>query len=206
MFCKAIRRNTTPFVWTLYHSTLRWAISRNATLFVCTLYHSTLRWAISRNATPFVRTLCYSTLPWAISSNATPFGMCAVLFDIALSHFTLRYTVCVYNVPFDITLSHLTQRYTVFVLYCKWVLSYSQFHVCSNLTWATRPFFIWLNYSCLGCSVSWRKNKPSIIWPCHSFIIYAILQPILRPALYLLIYLMSLYFWWWRPPISRPYS
>ena len=86
MFCKTIRRNATPFDGTLYHLTLRWAISRNAT--------------------PFVRTLCYSTLPWAISSNATPFGLCTVLFDIALSHLTQRYTVC--------------------VLYCKWVLSYSQ--------------------------------------------------------------------------------
>ena len=167
MFCKAIRRNATPFVWaisgnaklfvcTLYHSTLRWAISRNATPFVRTLCYSTLPWAISSNATPFVRTLCYSILPWAISSNATPFGMCAVLFDIALSHFTQSYIVCVYTVPFDI-----------------------------------KP-----NYSCLWCSVSWRKTKPSIIWPCYSFISYAILQPILRPALYLLIYLTSLYFWW----------
>ena len=88
--------------------TLRWAILRNAILFVCTLYHS--------------------TLPWVISSNVTPFGMCTVLFDIALSHFrmTQRYTVCVYTVPQDITLRHLTQRYTVCVLYCKWVLSYSQ--------------------------------------------------------------------------------
>ena len=73
---------------------------------------------------------------------------------------------------------------------------------CSNSTWATRPFIIWLNYSCLGCSVSWRKTKPSIIWPCHSFISYAILQPIIRPAFYLLTYLISLYFWWWRPPIG----
>ena len=128
MFCKAIRRYAIPFVCTLYHSTLRWAISRNATLFVCTLYHSTLRWAISRNTTPFVRTLCYSTLPWVISSNATPFGMCTVLFDIALSHFrmTQRYTVCLYTVPFDITLRHLTQRCSICVLYCKWVLNYSQ--------------------------------------------------------------------------------
>ena len=61
---------------------------------------------IRRNATPFVCTLYNSTLPWAISSNATPFGLCTVLFDIALSHLTQRYTVC--------------------VLYCKWVLSYSQ--------------------------------------------------------------------------------
>ena len=72
----AISRNSTPFVCTLYHSTLRWAIPRNATLFVCTLCHSTLRRAISRNATPFVRTLCYSTLPCAIWRNATPFVYC----------------------------------------------------------------------------------------------------------------------------------
>ena len=96
MFYKVIRHNATPFVCTLYHSTLRWAISRNSTPFVCTLYHSTLRWAIprnatlfvctlclstlrraiSRNATPFVRTLCYSTLPCAIWRNATPFVYC----------------------------------------------------------------------------------------------------------------------------------
>ena len=76
MFCTAIQRNATPFVCTLYHSTLRWAISRNATLFVCTLYHSTLRWAISRNATPFVHKLCYSTLPCAIWRNSEPFLYC----------------------------------------------------------------------------------------------------------------------------------
>ena len=75
---------------------------------------------------------------------------------------------------------------------------------CSNSTWATRPFIIWLNYSCLGCSVSRRKTKPSRIWPCHSFISYSILQLIFRPALYLLIYLRSLYFWWGRPPILSP--
>ena len=48
----------------------------------------------------------------------------------------------------------------------------------------------------LACGVTWR--------PCHSFISYAILQLILKPSLYLLIYLTSLYFWWWRPPrLSR---
>ena len=31
---------------------------------------------------------------------------------ITLSHFTQRYTVCMYSVPFYITLSHFTQRYT----------------------------------------------------------------------------------------------
>ena len=65
---------------------------------------------------------------------------------------------------------------------------------CFNSTWATRPFLIWLNYSCLGCSVSRRKTRLSIIWPCHSFISYAILQLILTPSLYLLIYSISLYF------------
>ena len=63
-------------------------------------------------------------------------------------------------------------------------------------------FIIWLDCSCLGCSVSWRKTKPSMIWPCHSFISYSILQLILKPALYLLIYLTYLYFWWWRLPIE----
>ena len=48
----------------------------------------------------------------------------------------------------------------------------------------------------LACGVTWR--------PCHSFISYAILQLILKPSLYLLIYLTSLYLWWWRPPrLSR---
>ena len=80
IFCKAIRRNATPFVCMLYHSTLRWTISHNAAVFVCTLYHSTLRWAISRYATPFVHKLCYSTLPWAISRNTTPF-VCALCYS-----------------------------------------------------------------------------------------------------------------------------
>ena len=41
---------------------------------------------------------------------------------------------------------------------------------------------------------SWRKTKPSIIWLYHSFISYAILQLILRPALHLLIYFKILVF------------
>ena len=72
---------------------------------------------------------------------------------------------------------------------------------CSNSTWATGLFIIWLDYSSLGCSVLWKKTKPSIIWPCHSLTSYSILQLILKSALYVLIYLTSLYFWWWRPPI-----
>ena len=93
MFYKVIRHNATPFVCTLYHSTLRWAISHNATLFVCTLCHSTLRRAISHNATPFVRTLCYSTLPCAIWRKlhrlCTVLQMSAKLFVIEPVHFTI---------------------------------------------------------------------------------------------------------------------
>ena len=76
MFCTAIQRNATPFVCTLYHSTLRWAISRNATLFVFALWWSTRRQAISRNATPYVCTLNHLTLRRAIWRNATPFVYC----------------------------------------------------------------------------------------------------------------------------------
>ena len=93
MFYKVIRHNATPFVCTLYHSTLRRAISHNATLFVCTLCHSTLRRAISHNATPFVRTLCYSTLPCAIWRKlhrlCTVLQMSAKLFVIEPVHFTI---------------------------------------------------------------------------------------------------------------------
>ena len=76
MFCTAIQRNATPFVCTLYHSTLRWAISRNATLFVFALWWSTRRQAISRNATPYVCILNHLTLRRAIWRNATPFVYC----------------------------------------------------------------------------------------------------------------------------------
>ena len=56
-------------------------------------------------------------------------------------------------------------------------------------------------------SMLWRIDELAngVTWrPCHSFISYAILQLILKPSLYLLIYLTSLYCWWWRPPrLSR---
>ena len=151
----------------------------------------------------------------------------AVPFDITLSHFTTLHHMCVrctirhYAVPFDTTLHHMCVRCTILhyavpydatlqrlctVLQMSvrlFAIELVHFTIsCSNSTWATRPFIIWLNYPCLGCSVSRRKTKPSRIWPCHSFISYSILQLIFRPALCLLIYLRSLYFWWWRPPIA----
>ena len=106
MFCKVIRHNTTPFVCTLYHSTLRLAISRNSTPFVCTLYYLTLRWAISPSATPFVFTLYHSTLRWAISRNAT-------LFVCTLYHSTLRWAISRNATPFVRTLCYSTLPWAV---------------------------------------------------------------------------------------------
>ena len=118
----------------------------------------------------------------------------AELFHV-LHHLCVRCATRHYPVLFDPTLHCL---FTVLQMSAKlFVIELVHFTIsCSNSTWATRPFIIWLDYSCLGCSVSRRKTKPSIIWPCHSFISYSILQLIFRPALYLLIYLRSLYFWW----------
>ena len=120
-------------------------------------------------------------------------------FDATLHRLCVRCATRHYPVPFDATLHRLC---TVLQMSAKlFAIELVHFTIsCSNSTWATRPFIIWLNYPCLGCSVSRRKTKPSIIWPCHSFISYSILLLIFRLALYLLIYLRSLYFWWWRPP------
>ena len=144
-----------------------------------------------------------------------------VPFLAALHHRCVRCTILHYAEPFDATLHRLcvrcaTRRYpepfdatqhrlcTVLQMSAKlFAIELVHFTIsCSNSTWATRPFIIWLNYPCLGCSVSGRKTRPSMIWPCHSFTSYSILQLILKPSLYLLIYLISLYFWWWRPPIQ----
>ena len=56
------------------------------------------------------------------------------------------------------------------------------------------PADLWSICSLYFWWFSWRKTKPSIIWPYHSFISYAILQLILRPALHLLIYFKILVF------------
>ena len=123
-------------------------------------------------------------------------------FDATLHRLCVRCATRRYPEPFNATLHHLS---TVLQMSAKlFVIKLVHFTIsCSNSTWATRPFLIWLNYSCLGCSVSRRKTRLSIIWPCHSFISYAILQLILTPSLYLLVYLTSSYFWWWRPPIGE---
>ena len=118
---------------------------------MCTLYHSTLRCTIRHYAEPFHATL---------------------------HRWYLRCTIRHYPEPFDATQHRLC---TVLQMSAK-LFAIELVHSTisfSNSTWATTPFIIWLNYPCLGCSVSRRKTKPSIIWPCHSFISYAMLQPIL---------------------------
>ena len=121
-------------------------------------------------------------------------------FDATLHRLCVRCATRRYPEPFDATQHRLC---TVLQMSPKlFAIELVHFTIsCSNSTSATRPFIIWLNYPCLGCSVSRRNTKPSIIWSCHSFISYSILELTFRPALYLLIYLTSLYLWWWRPPI-----
>ena len=163
------------------------------------LSHFPQRYTICVYAVPFDIMLGHSTQRYIVCMYAVPF-------DITLSHFPQRYTIwrCTilnYAEPFDATLHRLcvrcaTRRYpepfnatlhrlsTVFQMSAKlFVIKLVHYTIsCSNSTWAIRPFLIWLNYSCLGCSVSRRKTRLSIIWPCHSFISYAILQLILTPS------------------------
>ena len=141
----------------------------------------------------------------SLKSKLSDFGTTLTLCTSIVSHLRQLHTVCAtrrYPEPCDATQHRLC---TVLQMSAKlFAIELVHFTIsCSNSTWATRPFIIWLNYPCLGCSVSRRKTKPSIIWPCHSFIYYSILQLIFRPALYLLVYLTSLYFWWWRPLHSK---
>ena len=133
-------------------------------------------------------TLYHSTLRWAISRNATPF----------------MHTLCYSTLPWAIWRNAIPFVYRIAnecLAIRNWASPFHYFMFQLDMQGATGPFIIWLDYSYLGCSVSWRKTKPSIIWSCHSFISYSILQLIFKLALYLLIYLKSLYFWWWRPPI-----
>ena len=88
-------------------------------------------------------------------------------FDATLHRLCVRCATRRYPEPFNSTLHRLS---TVLQMSAKlFVIELVHFTIsCSNSTWATRPFLIWLNYSCLGCSVSLRKTRLSIIWPCHS--------------------------------------
>ena len=105
-----------------------------------------------------------------------------LMFCKAIRHYLcLRCTILHYAEPFDATLHRLcvrcaTRRYpepfnatlhrlsTVLQMSAKlFVIELVHFTIsCSNSTWATRPFIIWLNYPCLECSVSRRKTRPSM--------------------------------------------
>ena len=111
IFCKAIRRNATPFVCTLYHSTLRWTISHNAAiLFVrCTIlhyaepFHATLhrlcvRCAIRHYPEPFHATLHRLCARCAIRHCAKPFH---ATLNLMCVHGTIRH----YAEPFYATLN-----------------------------------------------------------------------------------------------------
>ena len=133
-----------------------------------------LRCTILHYAEPFHATLHHLCVRCTIRHYAEPFH--ATLHRLCVRCATRRYPE-----PFDATLHRLC---TVLQMSARlFTIGLVHFTIsCSNSTWATRPSIIWLNYPCLGCSVSRRKAKSSIIWPCHSFISYSILQLIFRPA------------------------
>ena len=139
------------------------------------LSHFTQRYTVCMYAVPFYITLSHFTQRYTVCAYA-------VLFDITLSHFKQRYTVwyvhcairhCAKPFPNDSTLhrmcvhcttGHYVEAFdatlhrlcTVLQMSAKlFAIELVHFTIsCSNSTWATRPFIIWLNYSCLGCSVS----------------------------------------------------
>ena len=157
------------------------------------LHHLCVRCTILHYANPFHATLHHLCVHCTIRHYAEPF-------HATLHHLCAHCTIRHYAEPFHATLHRLC---TVLQMSARlFAIELIRFTIlCCNSTWATRPFIIWLNYPCLECSVSRRKTK--LYHLCHSFTSYAILQLILKPSLYLLIYLTSLYFWWWRPPIGR---
>ena len=146
----------------------------SAKLFDLTLHHLCLRCTIRHYAEPFHATLHCLYVRCTILHYAE-------LFHATLHHLCVRCATRHYPEPFDATLHRLC---TVLQMSARlFTIGLVHFTIsCSNSTWATRPSIIWLNYPCLGCSVSRRKAKSSIIWPCHSFFSYSILQLIFRPA------------------------
>ena len=129
----------------LYNFAQLYTIFVYAVPFDITLSHFTQRYTICVYAVPFDNTLSHFTQRYTVCMYAIPFY-------ITLSYFTQRYTVCAYAVLLD-NLCHLTQRNTVCVLYYRGVKLFAiepvHFTIsCSNSTWTTRPFIIWLNHPC----------------------------------------------------------
>ena len=59
---------------------------------------------------------------------------------ITLSHFTQRYSICMYAVPFDITLSHFKQRCIVWYGHCA-------------IRHCAKPFRSTLHRMCVHCTI-----------------------------------------------------
>ena len=106
------------------------------------------------DAEPFHATLHHLCVRCTIRHYAEPFH--ATLHRLCVRCATRRYPE-----PFNATLHRLS---TVLQMSAKlFVIELVHFTIsCSNSTWATRPFIIWLNYPCLECSVSRRKTRPSM--------------------------------------------
>ena len=64
--------------------------------------------------------------------------------DITLSHFTQRYTICVYAIPLDTTLSHFTLRYTVCMYAVPFYITLSYFTQRYTICAYAVPFYITL--------------------------------------------------------------
>ena len=154
-------------VWCSAKTCVRCTIWHYADPFYATLHCLHVRCTILHYAEPFHATLHNLCVRYTIRHYAEPF-------HAMLHHLCARYTIRHYAKLFHVTLHRLCN---VLQMNTKLVIQLVYFTIsCSNSTWATRLFIIWLNYSCLGCSVSWRKTKPSIIWPCHAIPLLTILS------------------------------
>ena len=125
---------------------VRCTILHYAKPFHATLHHLCVRCTIRHYAEPFHATLHCLYVRCTILHYAE-------LFHATLHHLCIRCATRHYPVPFDVTLNRFC---TVLQMSAKlFVIELVHFTIsCSNSTCATRPFIIWLDYSCLGCSVS----------------------------------------------------
>ena len=176
MFCKAIRHYlclhctilhyAEPFHATLHHLCVRCTIRHYAEPFHATLHCLCVRCTFLHYAQSFHATLHHLCVRCTIRHYAEPFHAtlhclyvrCTILHYAELFHATLH-RLCVhcatrhYPVPFHATLHRLC---TVLQMSAKlFAIELVHFTIsCFNSTWATGPFIIWLDCSCLGCSVS----------------------------------------------------
>ena len=130
MFCKAIR----------HYLCLRCTILHYAEPFHATLHHLCVRCTIRHYAEPFHATLHCLYVRCTIQHYAEPF-------HATLHRLCVRCATRHYPEPFDATLHRLC---TVLQMSARlFAIELVLFTIsCSNSTRATRPFIIWLNYSC----------------------------------------------------------